>query len=285
MPNDQPTYRERRERESRKAIEAQEHLDRTELATTLRNFNKENITPASRIESGRSAKHWTDYVNAGVLVVTAVVGVWALIIANYQRVTMQGQLSSMNAGLRPWLAVVPKIEKPITFLDAFGQKTVHISVHYGLKVVGPTPARNVTVAQSISRHPGGASSALLNEPLAQLCRDAERNAESNDIAGLTIFPSEIKFLEGRARTSPVYQSDERILFSVQGCVDYTYGEASHGKAAFRMVLGKIGAQFWEGLQFKRSESLADRSSVESSAILEKSGFDFKEDPSGGNYVQ
>ncbi len=151
-------------------------------------------------------------------------------------------------------------------------------------LIGPAPARNVTVAHAIVPHPRGTSNTSLDSSLAKLCEEAEKSSNIDKIGGPSVFPGQIRSIERAAGSEPIYKADEPVLFSVQGCADYTFGDGRHGKTAFRMLLGHAGPVFWEGLRFQPSPP-PDGKIALGKTTLDRAQFDFKEDPSGGNYLR
>ena len=74
-------------------------------------------------------------------------------------------------------------------------------------------------------------------------------ADSDKIGGVASFPSEPVTVETGGGSGPVYQDGQPTLFSVLGCIDYTYSDDRHGTTGFRKKLGRVEGNRVVGLPF------------------------------------
>jgi hypothetical protein len=170
-------------------------------------------------------------------------------VSGCQLNAIRGQLDAMETDKRPWLRVDVSVSKPIVFSEWSGTKEINVPLTFNLKNYGQAPAINVRVWPSISQHPGISRWKELDGPQKIACEEARTQADENTIGGFAIFPGESNPDARTIGIGNIYQTDDRILFSVFGCVDYTYGDGRHGQTGFRMRLGQVINKRELGLAF------------------------------------
>jgi len=237
-----------------------------------------------------------DYINAASTVVVALATGAIFFVSIGQWRAIKGQLDVMEAEKRPWIRATVTAVKPVIFTDWNGSKGINVPIKLDLKNYGDTPAVNVRVFPQIAQHPGNPRRRELDAPQQTACDIAIGQADENTIGGIAIFPGESQPDELISGISGIYKTDEPILFSVYGCVDYTYGNNRHGQTGFRMLLGRVshgqvfGLQFIEGTPIEdyhpSPELLAGGYPLEApkNAQLQPSDFYFHPDD-GGNYAK
>jgi hypothetical protein len=191
---------------------------------------------------------------AGVIAVIAYTSVaaWQACLTRGQLRVMQGQLDAMETDKRPWLRSDLFLVNPIIFSDWNGNKGISVRTKINLKNYGQAPAINVRVFPEIATHPGNTKRQELDGPQQVACQRARTRANENPVGGVAIFPGETYPDEQVTGISGIYRTDDPILFSVFGCVDYSYGSERHGQTGFRMLLGRevkgriLGLPFIEG---------------------------------------
>jgi len=192
-------------------------------------------------------------------VVAVAVGISQAIIFNRQLSAMHStdtaihkQLEVMETDKRPWLKVDVSITKPIVFNEWGGTKGINVPLTFNLKNYGQVPAINVRVYTLMLQYPGISRRKELDGFQKNACDEARTQADENPIGGFAIFPSEPGSDARTIGITNIYQTDDRILFSVFGCVDYTYGDSRHGQTGFRLRLGQdinkreLGLPFIQG---------------------------------------
>ncbi|MGZ5871863.1 MAG: hypothetical protein ACXWKP_07115 [Bradyrhizobium sp.] len=145
------------------------------------------------------------------------------------------------------------ITKPIVFSEWSGTKGINVPLTFNLKNYGQVPAINVRVYPLRLQHPGVSRGKELDSFQKNACAEARTLAEENPVGGLAIFPGELGTDARIIGITNIYQTDDRILFSIFGCVDYTYGDGRHGQTGFRLRLGQdinkreLGLPFIQGI--------------------------------------
>ncbi len=123
---------------------------------------------------------------------------------------------------------------------------------FDLKNHGQVPAINLRASPVIAQHPGNPRRKEIDPWQQAACDSVRKQADEDPIGGIAVFPGESTSVESASALSGIYTTDNPILFSVYGCVDYSYGNARHGQTGFRMLLGKViegqvfGLPFIEG---------------------------------------
>jgi hypothetical protein len=114
-------------------------------------------------------------------------------------------------------------------------KSIDVSLRFTVTNHGNSPAINIRVWHPIVQHPGNPKRAELDAVQSQACVKARELASESEIGGVVDFLEEtIQIEEGSG--APYTGSG---LYSVLGCVDYTFGANRHGQTGFRMTLGQI----------------------------------------------
>jgi len=214
--------------------------------------------------------------------------------ANKQNGAMNRQLAIMQKQLevtdRPWIGVDVSIKDKIMFSDWNEARGINVTLSFSLKNYGASPARNITIVSQIRPHPGNTRARELDEPQDKMCAEARIRATERPISGVTTFPNDTKIEELGVGISGggIYKTDEKILFSVLGCVDYTYANEQHGHTAFRMLLGGQPERGqWAGLPFRIGNDSAYTKRWENFPVQvgTTDSFMFQADPNGGNYAE
>jgi hypothetical protein len=162
------------------------------------------------------------------------------------------QLDAMEVDKRPWIKVTVTFAEPPQLTDWGGQKGINVSLHFDLKNYGDSPAVNLRIESPIVVHPGNPRRSELDAPQKDACDRARAEADKNPIGGVAVFPGESIPVEQGSGIGGVYKTNGPILFSILGCVDYTYAGIRHGQTGFRMILGHVvrgqifGIPFVEG---------------------------------------
>ena len=245
--------------------------------------------------------HWLD-IHHGALIAAAVIAIAILTyqLARYagnqenilakQLAATQAQADLLENDMRPWISVTTTIERPLFFSNWAGNKSFQVPLKFALKNFGRTPAGNVRIFAEIIRHPGNANTAMMDEREDADCRKARVQADENPVAGVTVYPNDTQSVSQSVGAAGI---DKPTLYSVSGCVDYTYSKQLHGQAGFRMLLGKLADNKWGGITFLNSRtpwpdyqpppgtSLAPPTT----AKLPEAEVDFAVDPVGGNFAR
>jgi hypothetical protein len=160
-----------------------------------------------------------------------------------------GQLEVMQNEKRPWIKVSVSIVKPLLFSDWNGNKGLSVNLQFDLKNAGDAPAVNVRIAPQIEVHPGNPNRRELDIPQNAICARARMQADENAIGGVAIFPGDSFQAEQGVGIFNLYETGEPTLFSILGCIDYTYAETRHSQTGFRMLLGHVVKNQIVGLPF------------------------------------
>jgi hypothetical protein len=210
---------------------------------------------------------------------------------------IEGQLRVMRDQNRPWIRANITIARPIMFTDWAKSKFLNVPLLFELKNFGNIPAINIRVTTLVSPHPGNAAKQVLDASEGVACKQSRELADSDKIGGVASFPGESIAIESVAGTGPIYQDGQPTVFSVLGCIDYTYSDNRHGQTGFRKRLGRVEGNFVVGLPFVTgtpdtsggpisAELLAKGYPQDPPIIgrLETSGLYFKDEDSG-NYAE
>lgn len=191
---------------------------------------------------------------------------------------------------RPWVGVGLTIKQKIMFSDWNNQRGINVPLSFALKNYGASPARNVTIVSQIRPHPGNAHARELDDPQKKMCIQARKQAIEKPINGVTIFPADTVIEDSGVGISggEIYKTTDKILFSVFGCIDYTFADGQHGHTAFRMLLGGQPERGqWSGLPFQLGNDSAYAKQWEDTHVHvgTAASYMFRSDPSGGNYTE
>jgi hypothetical protein len=184
-------------------------------------------------------------------------------VAGKQAIVMQGQLDAMETDKRPWIRAEVSIVGPIQFVEWNGKRGINVGLKFDLKNYGGMPAVNARTQPRIAPHPGNTRRQELDSPQKDACDFARTQAKENPIGGIPIFPGETSFLDLGVGTMGIYEADGANLFSIYGCVDYSYSDKMrYGQTGFRMILGQnvagriLGLPFIEGTVSPYSEPIS-----------------------------
>jgi hypothetical protein len=166
-----------------------------------------------------------------------------------------------------------------------------------LKNYGNAPATNLRISPQINIHPGNPRRRELDAPQQAACDTARTQADENAIGGIAIFPGESQAEDMISGIFGIYNIPAPILFSVFGCIDYTYGNNRHGQTGFRMLLGQnvngriFGLPFIEGVTRPYDPPISPELLATGyppippkEALMHPSDFIFRPDD-GGNYAK
>jgi hypothetical protein len=242
-----------------------------------------------------------------IILTLALVGIAYLQYTVYQRQTVimdeqarisTRQLNAMEIDKRPWIKATVSMRE-LSFSEWSGKRSIFTGLTFDLKNYGESPAVNALVFTYVAPHPGNSEPAKLKLNVDQklMCEQARSQAAANPIGGISIFPTESSTLESGAGSGPIDNTNEPIIFSVNGCIVYSYGENRMGETGFRMLVGKIvknrivGIPFVEGISRPYEEPISpellargfpvDPPKV---AVIPQSDFVFRPDD-GGNYAR
>ncbi len=175
---------------------------------------------------------------------------WASVyVTNGQWSAATKQLDVMKEQSRPWIRVDITFARPIMFTQWAGQKHVNMSFKFDIKNFGQIPAINIRIFTHVQQNPTGDRKFVLDADQSGVCRSAMETADRDKSGGVAAFPQEPKIVENGGGTGGLYKTDDRIIFIINGCVDYTYGDGLHGQTGFRKMLGKVNGNIVEGIGF------------------------------------
>ncbi len=132
---------------------------------------------------------------------------------------------------------------------------VRIGAGLNFRACGPNRGNNVSVHVSYRALLRGwafrpnIKRSELDVPQKEACDRARASSDANPIGGVTVFPGVPVFVEQGTGISGVYKTDDPVLFSILGCVDYTYLGNRHGQTGFRMLLGHVDKGRIYGIPF------------------------------------
>jgi hypothetical protein len=241
--------------------------------------------------------HWVEIFLTLALVF---VGVSQLIVYNRQASIMDEQtkissrqLDAMEIEKRPWIRANVEL-KELRFTEWAGDKFINTILVFDLKNYGESPAANIVISTLVGPHPGNTERMKLDADQQLMCNQGRTQAVAYPIGGPTIFPTESNPIHGGAGSGGLYKTGEPTIFSVNGCIDYSYGKDRHGETGFRMIIGKIEGNIVVGLPFVEGtpqtipvtpELFKQGFPIDSKvAIIPPDGLLFRPDE-GGNYAK
>jgi hypothetical protein len=210
---------------------------------------------------------------------------------------MKDQLDVMETDKRPWIESKVSIVDPIIFTEWAGHKGINLKLKFDLKNHGQVPAINLKTWTVITPHPGNDKRSKIDALQQSACDSVRKQADENSISGIAVFLGESTSVQSGTGAMGDYDKADPILFSVYGCIDYTYGNARHGQTGFRMILGKVEKNLIVGLPFVEG-SISERDYAPSPELLaegypprapkhgflQSEGVIFRPDD-GGNYAK
>lgn len=234
-----------------------------------------------------------------LLLTAAIVGAtWTSVyVTNGQWSAANNQLDVMREQNRPWIRANISFSQPIMFTESAGDRFINVSLHFDLKNFGSSPATNIKIATIVMPHPGNANTKIIDEAQAWMCKQARQMADSSQIGGKTVFPSEPAFVETGAGTGRIPGKNNLVIYSIFGCIYYTYADNRHGQTGFRKILGEVKGNLVVGIPFvlgklepydpPLSDELLSSGYPKDPAIVAKVPTDdllFRDDE-GGNYAK
>jgi hypothetical protein len=199
-----------------------------------------------------SIDRWIELAFTATIMIATIVNVC---IANWQWSTMvqnnriaSGQLEAMEIDKRPWIRANVEL-KELRLTEWANDKHIFTSLTFDLKNYGESPAINIVIFTNVGPHPGNSERPKLDADQKVMCEQARANATANPIGGPTIFPTESNPIQSGAGSGGIYKTGEPTIFSVNGCIDYSYGKDRHGETGFRMILGKVANNRIVGIPF------------------------------------
>jgi hypothetical protein len=217
------------------------------------------------------------------------------VVAFLQWQTFEKTDDTLWANQRPWLKAEVSVAS-VQMTEWGGHKGVFINLKFLLQNYGHSPATNLRISPVIVEHPGNTRRHELDLPQELACKDAATQADKSPIEGDVIFPGDVTGIERNQGLPSIYDTKDRVLFSIYGCIDYSYGDHRHGQTGYRILLGQdVGGQIF-GVPFKEGvpqkdyvpppDLLANGFPAQAPKIakLSPSEFIFRPDPEG-NYAK
>ncbi len=266
------------------------------IAATRKPDEYRHDNKSDRFNFKVAAELFLGFVIAAATVVNVCVAYrqWAAMIQNNG--IASGQLEVMQNEKRPWIKVSVSTKDPLRFSEWSGDKGILIRLQFELKNAGDAPAVNLRVFSQIRPHPGNPKRSELDGPQNEACIQARTQADENAIGGIAIFAGDSTALEPVVGASGIYKTNDPILFSVYGCVDYTYAGTRHRQTGYRMMLGRVitnqihGLPFIEGIPEPYPEPIPPDllaagypAKPPNIGLMQPSDFYFRPDD-GGNYA-
>ncbi len=205
-------------------------------------------------EIEKADKHWLDYTTAGFAFIAAFGSICAVVVGDWQWDAMNHQLGVMREQSRPWIKTTISFARPIRFSEWDHNRWIHVPLRFDLKNFGSAPATNARIVTIVSPYPGNAAKQTLDATQEAACKQARETADGDKIGGVAIFPGEPTSVETGGGTGGLYKTDQPIIFSITGCIDYTYADDRHGQTAFRKILGRVNNDRVVGIAFVKGES-------------------------------
>jgi len=210
-----------------------------------RSAEKKEYTPADRAALSTARATW-------------IIAIWTFAtfgVGISQYIIFSRQLTVMENDKRPWLNVQPDIQQFVDVTEWNESRGIRLPLKFSMKNYGQEPAINVRVYAKIVVHPGNPRREELAIPQKEVCENGNIDSDKNPIGGIAIFPSETGVIEVGNSVSggALFKNGEPVLFSILGCIIYTYGAGAHGQTGFRYLLGKpqngqvFGLPFVEGV--------------------------------------
>ena len=264
--------------------------------STISNGDQDDATKKSRIAIDR----WVELAFTFAISVATAVNVyvahsqWSAMVQNNSIV--KGQLDAMEIDKRPWIRANVDI-KELRLVEWGGDKHINTALIFDLKNYGELPAINIVISTNVASHPGNSERTKLDIAQKVICEQARAQAVANPIGGPTIFPTDSNSIQSGAGSSGIYKTGKPTIFSVNGCIDYSYGKDRHGQTGFRMIIGKIagnkvvGIPFVEGVPHPYDEPISSELLINGYpadppkvAIIPRDDFLLRLDE-GGNYAK
>jgi len=232
-------------------------------------------------------RFWLDACAVIAVISAALYARQQVISMQNQQKIMADQLAQMQADSRPWVSIQATIKR-FSISDFDGTPNVSFTLQYTLRNYGTAPARNIVIVPNIlPRSIGGEQFPLLDTAQNWQCDAAEKQSRRAHGYGITIFPGQTANLPGGISAAGLKLNGLEYL-AVQGCVDYTYGGDTHGKAAYRLMVGRKD-EFGRNMPMQSPFQLG----VSPKAIDRKlppvdvpaAAYSWAQDDAGGNYVK
>jgi hypothetical protein len=169
--------------------------------------------------------------------------------AQRQANAAKDQVDIMRDQNRPWIRADISFARPIRFTQWAGRKHINVSLTFDLKNFGQSPATNIRIFTHVQPHPGNAQQGVLDTDQQTICNQARETAERDKTGGIAAFPQEPKVVENGGGTGGLYETQNNVIFSINGCIDYTYADNRHGQTGFRKTLGKVNGNIVDGIPF------------------------------------
>jgi hypothetical protein len=194
---------------------------------------------------------------------------WALVAPAFGAMVVAVlQLAATKNDKRPWLSVQVEVNQFAILTRWEKSRQIFLRLKFSIKNSGQEPAINVRVYPSLVVHPGNVRREELAAPQKKTCEEGSIDSDKNPIGGIAIFPNETGTIELGSGASG-FENGQPEVFSLLGCVIYSYGSGAHGQTGFRYMLGKVqDGKVW-GVPFIEGPPLEPYSPEEE---LSKSGF-------------
>lgn len=291
-PEHKRIRREKAERSEREACRKDDEAAKQTYVKQIVDAIKGVIQSLERHDNERNPdkkwdRKWRRYEVRG-LWAAAIIGLLAIIVSSveayHQRSVLHGlqsaaqqQLDEMEAEQRPWVRV--SISHPIlVFVEWHHQQFMALHYNADLKDFGHLPARNINIAGVLAAHRNNARETELDLTQRQMCDQAEHSARHDPIGGITIYPE-----EPDSASSATNSEWEPTYFYLVGCIDFTYGVQSHGKTAFRYIIGTTPNNQFSQIPFPKTGGNRHPEDAELfDWVIPNTGFTFQRDDIG-NY--
>ena len=196
---------------------------------------------------GEHAANWVWNWQAIFSLLLVIVGALQIRVYLRQANIMDRQEADSIAQQRPWLQVVPAVGENLIESAWNGQYRVFFPVTIAVSNHGASPARNVVFRIRPDSAPyvfNNEFRAAIDQRLKSLCAELRADAIRTPDAGIPIFQTgdhPVTMRQGSDSIDDTYfHQTGSTSYVIQGCVDYTYADNSHGQTAFRYLLGKVG---------------------------------------------
>jgi hypothetical protein len=219
-----------------------------------------------------------------VTLALVIVNIGYIIVSAGQLGIMKGQLGTMQVDQRPWVSATPAIDE-VLMADWNRQKSVSVKLKFSLHNYGRLPAQDFNFNWMIAPWPGNAHHGNLDDPQEKLCADAQRATTTRRQKTTTVFPDRDTTVEDNLTVGGQFVGVTEVIYSIYGCIDYTYSSGQHGQTLFRYTLGKVEHDIWVGLPFKHGPRIANAPVGLTMATVPRKDYYFEVDPDGGNFVR
>ena len=245
---------------------------------------------------------WTRRVGIFTAALVAV-GIVTGVVFWRQLGVMQSQLDVMETDKRPWIRATVSLADPVIIREWGGSKGIKgigLNLSFSLRNFGSAPAVNIRLGPGIAVHPGNPRRAELGTVEDDACAQTRNEAIDNRIGGFAIFPDSeemIKTVPVSINGNPLFSDNNRQLFAVLGCIDYSCGAARYGQTGYRFLLGEnvsnrvLGVLFRQGTPHLYEEAPSPEllkqgfpAAPPNEMRLSPSQFVFREEDSG-NYAK